>query len=662
MGKYQRMNNHQEMNKADFLASLPKNPGQSVRMGYRDKIYYLNLAVSLKVYPRQVGELSFLDHFAICVHGNSYTGTTWEDMEEVLDSMAGKYWTGDKKRLCVFVHDLPYDFQFLHLRHEWLDVFATDIRDIIYGLNVHGVEFRDSAILSGLPYGKLALLVDNPGYQKPETEPEKLYNHNQYIYQKMIQDKGIAHIKITATKYVKDAIRNACIYQEDRKAALGYMKKMQLLRLSRTEYDLARKCFEGGAAHCNLSRKGQTLEQVHSRDITSAYSAVQIFETFPMGRGQKVEITSRKHLEELKKTHCLMMDVMFVGIRKKEHVFDLCIREKNCECALGQEVQDGYIVSADKLVTSITDVDLETIGYYYEWDELYTDNVWAYQRGHLPKEIVCYIIELYNKKSELKGDKSRLSEYNRIKALLNSIAGMMMQNIVHDDTHYLLLSGNEEEYQGGCPWEKKEASIEEALKKYNDDTRRFTSYLWGVWITAYQRRNLAVAVVSLGGQYVYSDTDCVKYTGDADWLFEGYNKIVQGKADDAAGYYGIDIPSDLGRFAEDGEYRYFKTLGTKQYLSIDMAGKLETTVAGLAKTAADYIAQEYGNGREGAEMFRAGLTIPKEYSGLNQVEYIDDKQNPCILSRPVDFTLGQSDEYIRVLDRAFGRKERGIIG
>jgi hypothetical protein len=50
----------------------------------------------------------------------------------------------------------------------------------------------------------------------------------------------------------------------------------------------------------------------------------------------------------------------------------------------------------------------------------------------------------------------------------------------------------------------------EAIHKYNESKGRFLFYPWGIWVTAYARRNLWSAILNVGNDYVYSDTDSIK--------------------------------------------------------------------------------------------------------------------------------------------------------
>lgn len=53
----------------------------------------------------------------------------------------------------------------------------------------------------------------------------------------------------------------------------------------------------------------------------------------------------------------------------------------------------------------------------------------------------------------------------------------------------------------------------------NEKTKGFLSFSWGVWVTAYARRNLIENIIALDDFMIYADTDSLK-------LVKGYNKEV----------------------------------------------------------------------------------------------------------------------------------------
>ena len=108
------------------------------------------------------------------------------------------------------------------------------------------------------------------------------------------------------------------------------------------------------------------------------------------------------------------------------------------------------------------------------------------------------ILHLYANKTTLKGVKGKEVEYLNSKEMLNSCYGMCVTNPLRDEFTY---NGD---------WDVSHLTadeINETLVKYNDSRNRFLFYPWGVFVTAYARRNLFTGIYECGDDYIYSATD-----------------------------------------------------------------------------------------------------------------------------------------------------------
>jgi hypothetical protein len=194
-----------------------------------------------------------------------------------------------------------------------------------------------------------------------------------------------------------------------------------------------------------------------------------------------------------------------------------------------------------------------------------------------------------------------------------------------------------------------------------------------VWTTAYARANLFTAIISMGDDYIYSDTDSVKITNieDHQEYFEKYNVAVGEDLKKAMKFQGIDFEKThpatikgeqkpLGEWDLDGHYSRFKTLGAKRYM-VEEDGEISITVSGLnKKTSVPYIIQ--ASQGEPFEFFDDDMYIPPEYTGKMIHTYIDDEiegdiidyrgtpghfhEMSCIHLEPSEYSLSMSAEYV----------------
>ena len=159
-------------------------------------------------------------------------GRTWNEFKSLLKKVSVVMDLSEAKRLIVYVHNLPYEFFFMHKHFTWDKVFFLDDKKPVYAITDFGIEFRCSLKLSGgrglaqvgkelLCYKveKMAGDLDYELIRTPETqltEKEKKYCENDirvitsYIQEKIEHDGDITKIPLTNTGYVRNLCRKAC--------------------------------------------------------------------------------------------------------------------------------------------------------------------------------------------------------------------------------------------------------------------------------------------------------------------------------------------------------------------------------------------------------------------------------------------------------------------
>lgn len=620
------------------------------------KIQYLNIESALDIETSSVIDdgvkvaLSYVWAFGLGDGNDIYYGRTWEELNNLIQKLANHFQLFDERRLIIYVHNLGYEFQFMRKYFEWESVFSVDERKPIKAVTVDGIEFKDSYILSGYSLQHTARNLVNHDVEKlvgdldysltrhsetEITEREFGYIRNDieivlaYINEQIEQYGNITKIPLTNTGRVRKYVRNNCYYtsKNHKKTNKGkysrYRKLMNDLTLTKKDYIMLKTAFMGGYTHANARYQGKVLEDVSSIDFTSSYPAVMLSEMFPMSKGKEVHPESFEEFEQLVEKYCLLFDIRLTGVQAKD-VPDNYISQSKCRNLENPIINNGRVYSADNLVMTITDVDYRILTATYTWESLEVRNVIRYHKGYLPKAIIESVLELYQDKTALKGVAGREVDYLLSKGMLNSTYGMMVTDIIQDNILY-----EEDE------WETEPVDIDEKIQEYNESKNRFLYYPWGVWVTAYARKNLWTGILNVGDDYVYSDTDSIKLLNYEEHIpfIEHYdNELIQ-RLHGMMEHYDLDksllnpLGQMIGVWDFEGTYSRFKTLGAKRYLE-ESDGELELTVAGLSKqNGVEYMLEKTGNDNGGVfKMFTDELYIPAERTGKMTHTYIDESK------------------------------------
>lgn len=682
----------------DFKSSLLDDLNIS-EVRTNKKVTYLNIPCAFDIETTSMiinGEkfaFSYIWQFGIGLD-NVYYGRTWGELLDFLEDLKGYLDLNESKRLVIYVHNLGYEFQFMRKYFNWLNIFAVDERKPVKALCDLGIEFRDSYILSGyslantaknLTKHKIVKMVGDLDYslirntETELTEQELKYCENDilvilaYIDEQIEQYKDITKIPLTNTGRVRSYVRNNCYYDNTnhRKSSKGkyirYRKIMSDLTLDMQSYAQLKTAFMGGFTHSNPKLTGFTLDNVGSIDLTSSYPSVMCAEKYPMSRPKELKPKSYEELKELMNLYCIVLDVKYVGL-KNTLGYESYISESKCKSIKGANINNGRIWDADALEITLTDVDINIIEKVYSWDKIALQNVRGFRKAYLPKPIIESILNLYQDKTTLKGVQGKETEYLLSKGMLNSVYGMCVTDIVKDNAIY-----------DADNWGFEKVDINEEIQEYNGSKNRFLYYAWGIWVTAYARRNLWTGILAVGEDYIYSDTDSIKalnYENHKPYV-EAYNKNVLAKLYKMCDELDFD-PSllkpktikgeskPLGIWEFEGNYDKFKTLGAKRYL-VQEGNTFTLTVAGLSKAnGIEYIKDVCNNDPDKIfNMFNDDLYIPPDKTGKMTHTYIDNAQahqvtdylGHTIIEHALsgvhlgacDFTLSISKQYLNFL-------------
>lgn len=575
------------------------------------------------------------------------TGRSWKEFLRFLARL--RECCAEGEYLVIYVHNLSFEFQFLSGIYDFRpdEVFAVERRRILRCDMFGFAEYRCSYLHSNM---RLETYLEKMGVEHekekgfdydrkrypwtPLTDQELRYCINdvrglvEAIHIEMETDgDNLRTIPATSTGYVR----------RDVKAAMKYCSWPWLKSIMPDPelYTMLREAFRGGNTHANRYYAGQVIEGVSSYDRSSSYPDVQINCQFPMRPFHHVKppisLERYYHLTRTRKK-AVIMRIALSDPRLRD---DMCgcpyLAVDKCRRVSGCAPDNGRILSARYLETTVTDVDFAIIEKQYVWSDIHILSL-AYSRyGELPQPLKECIISYYRAKTELKGVDGAEIYYTKAKNKLNSVYGMSAQNPVKRSAQYV--SGE---------WSEDMTDWRTLLEVSN--RKGFFPYQWGVWTTAWARKRLQDGIDKAGDDFLYCDTDSVKYTGEIDW--SGYNAERQADserngafADDRHGvrhYMGVYEP-DKGYPAQ------FATRGAKKYVVRHPDGKLEATIAGVSKREDD------GRVSGGMELEEHGgfsaflqpsFTFVK--AGGNDLVYNDQKKPEHVRIGKKRLTLGRS--------------------
>lgn len=580
-------------------------------------------------------------------------GRTWGEFKDLLERISSELELSEFNRLVIYVHNLGYEFQFMFKHLEWLDVFSLSERKPIKALCSLGIEFRCSYVLSGFSLAstannlvkhKVAKLVGDLDYdlirhhKTTLTKAELQYLENDisiitaYIDEQLDIYKDISKIPMTNTGRVRTYVRNECYYssknhkKSSKSKYIKYRKIMGDLTLDVETYAQLKQAFMGGFTHANANHVGKVIPEVSSIDFTSSYPSVMVSEKFPMSRFKPIDITSRKHFIECLNRYAMLFTIKLDFIEPKI-AQEVYISESKCIQSINATTSNGRIVTADSITITITEQDYLIMAQVYKWENEHVKDVKYAHKAYLPKAIVKSVLDLYQDKTTLKDVAGSEVEYLLSKGMLNSIYGMCVTDVVKDATTF-----------SDYAWGVDKADVAPTISDYNGSKNRFLYYPWGVWVTAYARKNLWTGIIELADDYIYSDTDSLKlinYNNHKEYI-KKFDSVIIRKMLAVCKFHGFSpsllnpatkdgVHKTLGVWDYEGTYDNFKTLGAKRYLTQE-GDKFSLTVAGLGKKSGVEYLKEISNNNptDIFNNFNDNLYIPANRTGKMTHTYIDD--------------------------------------
>ena len=462
-----------------------------------------------------------------------------------------------------------------------------------------------------------------------------------------MENDTLYSLPLTSTGYVRRLAKNAM-------KSYNY-NQLHAMMCNTDVYRLLRLEFRGGDTHANRYHVNQILENVASFDRASSYPDVMLNYRFPMSAFTPRMITDIEELER----KCKVRDCCFIAVFTITHLQQRDIYygapylslDKAVEIS-GQVVDNGRVLSADKAVYVFNDIDWKIVKSEYV-GEVEISQVYIAKYGYLPQAFRNLVIDLFHKKTSLKNVEGQELNYMRSKELINSLYGMCAQNPVKPDVIYM------DEPEQVFKLEEI-VDIGEKLEKYNK--KAFLLYAWGCWVTAWARLKLKEMINIVGDNFVYCDTDSVKFLVRNDYnriirKIEEYNKGLRelsisnnGYATDKKG-----IVHYLGVYEYEETYKKFKTLGAKKYAYVHEDETFGITIAGVPKKTGAREMEKIENFNVGF-IFRDTGKLESVYNDCDYGTYYPDDSpehrieiRSNIVLRESTYEIGLSAEYMYIL-------------
>lgn len=631
---------------------------------------YINVPCAFDIEATTVEDTSFVDdekHYIgfmyvwqFCYDDMVVMGRYWEEFLEFLMKLEDTLFLNQKRRLVIYIHYLAYEFQFIRNFVTITDMFARKKRVPMKFTFNDCFECRCSYFLSNMSLARFIKYTPQAKFQKqsgadfdyhvmrlpntPLTELEKGYCYcdvrglcEALAY--LMIEHNLANIPLTSTGFLRNEVREAVFTNPKNK------KVVDALQLNKETYILCKTASRGGNTHANAIYSNKILENMKSKDRKSSYPAEMVVGNYPVTPFKR-GIPTKENLLSLVNEYACLLDITlynvhlkkvqimpYIPISKCTHYY------KNTKTEKHVILDNGRVTHADEISLVCTDVDFNIILSQYFIGDIEVRDIRISEYGKLNNEFRNKLMDFFEAKCKLEGGDKYL--YDKFKNKVNAFFGMMLTDIANPEILYL--------NQIDKVWDKSPLDLDSMLANHYKKRNTFLSYQHGIWVTANARKQLQIALDAVNEDGVYCDTDSVKYLGNHDADFERVNNdwLELCEKNDMKPY--VDVNGKrifLGKWEDDGEYAYFKTLGAKKYAYIDMEGEMHITVAGLSKDKGAEYLEKVG----GIKAFAIGTTVPKSMSGRTVAYYNDTTEVKQLTIDGCTFSVGSN---VAVVDATY---------
>ena len=389
--------------------------------------------------------------FQWCIYGKVIMVRQYRQAMDIFKWLAEYFRTGGNRRLVIFDHNLGYEYHFF--RDLWqLDpekCFALDEHHPVTLLTKDGIMFRDSYKMTnmsletltkdwGKVYKKEKELMDYSQLRTPYTE----LDDNTLLYSALdvlslsdaIQQFLIARHEFiwtkcpTSTSFIRKGLKKAIGIGVKRRTAeqKEYFKILDKQRVDLPMFEMLLRQARGGNTHANRKYTGKLLKDLCHYDITSSYPAQMIcYPEFPLGAWAPLEPGTRMDTIELFEANeqCCLFDVILLDPELKPDipVPYISISKMTIVEGSGMKYSDNgrYMGGLKAIRITLFGVEWPIIKAPYDFTDAIIVKGYFARKGYLPDIVRRYVLDLYAKKTELKGVKEAAIEYALAKTYVN---------------------------------------------------------------------------------------------------------------------------------------------------------------------------------------------------------------------------------------------------
>ena len=333
-----------------------------------------------------------------------------------------------------------------------------------------------------------------------------------------------------------------------------------LLPQCEDEWEQMKHLDKGSFYFCNSDYFNKKVSNVHCYDISSSHLSLLARKKYPSSSFKRAETVDEAIEVIERKFHCWHGQFYFKKLQYK--IENIPIDLSRFGYPSEEELCGWYLV--------LTNVDIQWFKQIFTWDECYCLDLYYAEQKELCKDYAKMFQELYeDKASQKKGTFAK--EIFKFRAELPfgqpiKAVDYYGKAIYNEDTNMFEVV------------EEKEKTLQEVNFKLSK--RGMPMYV-SLWCVAYSRLEFFTVLNKIGfDKVVYGDTDSVKFIGDEGIkIIEEHNKTIEEEFKAINKKRAIYMNEKLGKWCDEGDVDYFKSIGIKWYLT-SKGDEIEVKAAG----------------------------------------------------------------------------------